>query len=283
MVETIVCRNVSKVFRAGKQSVEALLGINLTITRGMFVVIGGENGSGKSTLLKLLVGLLLPDQGEITVLGVPVKTGWKRLATRIGVVLPSDRSLYWKLTAKENLHFHGGIYGLKRNEIQKRTLELLLRLGLLSQQDQLVEGYSTGMRRKLMLAKALLHKPEILFADEVLSGLDPRTTTEVLAILEEFNREGMTVVMVSHVLHNLPAKARFLLLKNGKIVLDGPLNKFQFEGVVRIRAMLGDREIEEIAEEAELSEVILQLIQQGASEVRIEKDDLYSLVRRYLA
>jgi len=187
---------------------------------GDFKVIVGENGSGKSTLLKIMIGLLLPDDGEVKVLGVDVKKHWKKLSARIGVVLANERSLYWKLTAWENLDIFGGVYGVPKKVRRERMEELLKRFGLFEYKDKPVEEFSTGMRKKLMICKALIHDPEVLFIDEILNGLDPPSVREMVGFLDEQNRRGLTIVMISHVLHVLPENASVVLLRNGRVQME---------------------------------------------------------------
>lgn len=267
-------RDVSKSF-SGRP---ALRGITLSIEDGEFLVIAGENGSGKSTLLRIICGLLIPDEGEVRVFGLDTVREWKRLARRIGVVLANERSLYWKLTGLENLEVFAGIYGVKDG--RERALELLERLNLTEAKDRLVEEYSTGMRRKLLLAKALIHDPELLLLDEVLNGLDPKSYVEILRFLDELNRGGKTVVLVSHVLHDLPERARLLVMKDGRIILDEKLSNVKLSGV-KVKAVINGEEIEELVPEERLGEFLRELAEK-AENIRVERDDLYSLLRRVL-
>ncbi len=268
-------KNVSKSFNGRK----ALWRINLKIDAGDFLVIAGENGSGKSTLLRIICGLLIPEEGEVRVFGMDAVREWKRLAGRIGVVLANERSLYWKLTGLENLEVFAGIYGVKNG--RERALELLERLNLLEAKDRLVEEYSTGMRRKLLLAKALVHDPNLLLLDEVLNGLDPKSYIEIVNFLDELNREGKTVILVSHILHDLPERARLLVMKDGRIILEERLSNVEIGGV-RVRAVIDGEEIEELVSEKELGEFLRGLAESGAEDIRVERDDLYSLLRRVL-
>lgn len=214
-MSVIVLKDVSKSFE-GQNVLEK---VNLEISEGEFVVLVGSNGAGKSTLLRIMVGLLLPDEGEVNILGFDVKKNWKKLAKHIGVVLSNERSLYWKLTAWENLDIFGGIYNVPKKKRVKRAEELLKFFGLYDDKDKLVEDYSTGMRKKLLLCKALIHEPKILFIDEILNGLDINAVMQVNSFLAKLSKEGVTVVMVSHILHNLSEDVKVILLKNGKIEL----------------------------------------------------------------
>ncbi|WP_324736326.1 ABC transporter ATP-binding protein [Thermococcus sp. SY098] len=269
-------RNVSKRFG----DVVALRNIDLEIEQGEFVVIAGENGSGKSTLLKIMTGLLIPDNGEVTVLGFDVVEEWKELAKHIGVALANERSLYWKLTGMENLEIFGGIYGVK--DAKKKASALLERLNLIDVKDMLVENYSTGMRRKLLLAKSLIHSPKILFLDEILNGLDPKSMIEIVSFLEELNRDGITIVLVSHILHNLPSNSRLIVMKDGKIILDDALRNFKNMKTVKVKAVIGGEKIEKTVDESELTKVIKELTEVGAENIMIERDDLYAILRRIL-
>lgn len=269
-------RNVSKRFG----DVVALRNIDLEIEQGEFVVIAGENGSGKSTLLKIMTGLLIPDNGEVTVLGFDVVEEWKELAKHIGVALANERSLYWKLTGMENLEIFGGIYGVR--DAKKKALALLERLDLIDVKDMLVENYSTGMRRKLLLAKSLIHSPKILFLDEILNGLDPKSMIEIVSFLEELNRDGITIVLVSHILHSLPSNSRLIVMKDGKIILDDALRNFKNMKTVKVKAVIGGEKIEKTVDESELTKVIKELTEVGAENIMIERDDLYAILRRIL-
>lgn len=214
-MKVIEAKNIKKSFG----NLEVLKDINLSIKKGDFAVVIGKNGSGKSTLLKIAIGLLLPDEGEIKVLNYDVKTKWKKLSKEIGVVLTNERSLYWKLTAYENLDIFGGIYGVKRNIKKEKIRYLLEKFNLTQFSNTAVENFSTGMRKKLMLCKALIHEPKVLFLDEILNGLDPEATYEMIEYLNELNKEGLTIFMISHILHGFSQNTNIYLLKDGTLKL----------------------------------------------------------------
>ncbi|WP_048056005.1 ABC transporter ATP-binding protein [Pyrococcus sp. ST04] len=274
--EVIQIIGVSKFFG----NIKVLKNINLRIREGDFVVIAGENGSGKTTLLKIMTGLLIPDEGEVRVLGFDASKDWKKLSKYIGVALANERSLYWKLTGLENLEIFAGLYGVKKGK--RRALELLDKLNLIHAKDKLVEEYSSGMRRKLLLAKATIHDPKILFLDEILNGLDPKSYIEIIEFLKELNQNGTTIVLISHVLHDLPQEARLIVMKDGRIILDDKLSKFKLDGGIRIKATINGREIERIVSENELDKTLIELTKSGAKNIQIERDDLYSILRRIL-
>ncbi|MFA4669305.1 ABC transporter ATP-binding protein [Pyrococcus kukulkanii] len=263
----------------GFNDTHVLKDVSLKIREGEFVVIAGENGSGKSTLLKIISGLLIPDKGEVRVFDYEMVREWKKASKILGVVLANERSLYWKLTGMENLEVFAGLYGVKN--WREKAEYLLKRLGLEDAKDKLVEEYSTGMRKKLLLAKALIHDPKVLLLDEVLNGLDPRAVTEVISFLRELNSRGVTIVLVSHILHGLPENARLVVMREGRIIADDRLSRFSFD-TLKITATINGKEVEVIAREEELDEKLRELIKRNAQNIRVERDDLYSVLRRLL-
>ncbi|MFA4662332.1 ATP-binding cassette domain-containing protein [Pyrococcus kukulkanii] len=263
----------------GFNDTHVLKDVSLKIREGEFVVIAGENGSGKSTLLKIISGLLIPDKGEVRVFDYEMVREWKKASKILGVVLANERSLYWKLTGMENLEVFAGLYGVKN--WREKAEYLLKRLGLEDAKNKLVEEYSTGMRKKLLLAKALIHDPRVLLLDEVLNGLDPRAVTEVISFLRELNSRGVTIVLVSHILHGLPENARLIVMREGRIIADDRLSRFSFD-TLKITATINGKEVEVIAREEELDEKLRELIKRNAQNIRVERDDLYSVLRRLL-
>ncbi len=274
--EMIYIRGVSKTF----SNLQVLKNINLKIDRGDFVIIAGENGSGKTTLLKIMTGLLLPDSGIVRVLGVDVLKHWKKISKDIGVALSSERSLYWKLTGLENLEIFGGIYGVKN--CKQKAIKILKELNLYHARDKLVEEYSSGMRRKLLLAKAVIHNPKIVFLDEILNGLDPRSYMEIINFLKKLNNDGTTIVLVSHLLHQLPDFCRLIIMKDGSIIYDGNLSELEIKGCLRVKAKIGDVIFDEVISEDDIINVMKYLTNAGAENIQIERDDLYSTIRRLL-
>lgn len=278
----IICENVSKTFKGKKKQICALQNIDLKINEGEFIVLCGENGFGKSTLLKIMTGLLIPSEGDINVLGIDVIKHWKRLSPKIGVVLSNERCLYWKLTARENLEVFGNLYGMKGKHLKTRISKLLEKVGLTEFENQLVETYSTGMNRKLMLCKALIHNPKILFADEILNGLDYKSCVEITDMLLNLNRNGMTIVMVSHILHTLPEDCKLIIMKNGLIISEGPLSKLDINKSIKIKATIEDRKIEKIVQKEDLAKFIIELTDRGAQNIQVESDNIYDATRRVL-
>ncbi len=274
--------NVWKYFGKGKSKRAVLKSVDLNIDRGEFVVIAGKNGSGKSTLIKLMVGLLIPDQGKIRVLGMDTVKHWKKIAKEIGVVLGGDRGLYWKLTGAQNLEVFGGLYNVPKRELKERIDHLLSLFNLAEFSNERVENYSTGMRRKLLLAKALIHKPKILFLDEIFSGIDPKSYKDILEILLNLNQEGHTIVMVSHTLHELPRNFRILILKNGKITYDGKISDILINTNVRIVAIINGREVVYDTDEQGIMETMKKITALKPTNIKIERETIYDVVREHI-
>jgi len=165
--KTYVLRERSSLFSRGKRrEIFALRDVSFTIAPGEIVGLLGPNGAGKTTLLKILATLLLPDAGEALVAGYNVAQQPREVRRRIGLVLPGERSLYWKLTALENLYIYGGLYNLPWKDIRSRSHTLLNQIGLAAFAHVPVEKFSTGMRKRLMIARALLHRPQVLILDD---------------------------------------------------------------------------------------------------------------------
>lgn len=177
----------------------AVGGITLTVPSGSFYGLVGPNGAGKTTTIRMLVGLLRPDAGYVTVAGIPV---WPepRAAKEIIGVLPDDLRLFERLSGAELLTYVGLLRGIDRAEVDRRRAELLDVLGLAGDASVLVADYSTGMRKKIALAAALLHGPKVLFLDEPFESVDPISARTITDVLTDFRRRGGTVVFSSHVM-----------------------------------------------------------------------------------
>lgn len=178
--------------------VTAINGLNLSIAEGEVYALLGHNGAGKTTTLRLLLGLLEQDEGHISVFGnSPIKEG-DAVRGMCGV-LSEDVGLYEPLTVYDNLMYYADIYGMSRVESNKRIDELLGRFDLFDKKGLVVKGFSTGMKKKVALIRALLHRPRVLLLDEPTNGLDPVSTTDLRNMLLELAKEhGTTIVMTTH-------------------------------------------------------------------------------------
>jgi ABC-2 type transport system ATP-binding protein len=180
--------------------VEAVSGVSLTIKTGELFGLLGPNGAGKTTLVKCLSTLLLPDEGTASVLGYEVTTDPLAVRRSLGVMTGGERALYWKLSARDNLRYFGALYGLWGRKLERRIDEILEIMGLRDRENDRVERYSSGMRQKVSLARAMLHDPQVLLLDEPTLGLDPQFARFIREFIhEELNRkQGKTILLTTH-------------------------------------------------------------------------------------
>jgi ABC-2 type transport system ATP-binding protein len=201
--------------------------LNLTVERGRFFGFLGPNGAGKSTTIKMLTGLLAPTAGRVRVLGRDIETEAIEVKRRIGVV-PEDLNLFERLTGREMLTFTGRMYGLSKPEIAERTSELLSLMELDSEPRKLVVEYSHGMKKKLSLACALIHRPEILFLDEPFEGVDVIASRTLKDLLSRLTARGLTVFLTSHVLEIVEKLCTDIaIIAQGRLVAAGPLEELR--------------------------------------------------------
>ncbi|MFY1068821.1 ATP-binding cassette domain-containing protein [Enterococcus sp. AD013-P3] len=220
-MNAITLRDVTKSF--GQKTI--LEGLNLTVPQGSIFGFVGENGAGKTTTMKLLLGLLPPDSGKITILGEPVRMGGSSTNRNIGY-LPDVPSFYSYMRATEYLRLCGEITGMDPQQISKRTKELLQLVGL-SNVNKKIGGYSRGMKQRLGLAQALLNEPAILICDEPTSALDPIGRRAFLDIFAGL-RQKTTVLFSTHILNDVEAICDHVaLLHKGQIQLAGPLDEIK--------------------------------------------------------
>ncbi len=201
--------------------------LNLTISRGSFFGFLGPNGAGKSTTIKMLTGLLAPSSGGIRVLGRDMAIEPLEVKRRIGVV-PEDLNLFERLTGAEMLSFTGRMYGLTKTDIGSRLPELLDLMELRSEPKKLIVEYSHGMKKKLSLACALIHKPEILFLDEPFEGIDAIASRTLKDLLSRLTARGLTVFLTSHVLEIVERLCTDIaIIAEGKLLAAGSLDELR--------------------------------------------------------
>ena len=197
--------------------------ISFSVQEGEIFGFLGPNGAGKTTTTRVLTGVIPADAGTALVLGHDIRQSPVLAKQGFGVV-PETSNAYTDLSAWQNLMLMGELYGLPRARAAERATDLLGMLGLLERKDQKVQGYSKGMKQRLILAMALLHEPGLLFLDEPTSGLDVQSTKMILSLLRDLNREGTSIFLTTHNMEEANRLChRVGIIRMGKIVaIDAP-------------------------------------------------------------
>ncbi|MBD2212804.1 ABC transporter ATP-binding protein [Nostoc linckia FACHB-104] len=212
----LTIKNLNKSY--GKTQV--LQNLNLHIEPGEVYGLIGANGAGKTTTINIICNLLNADSGDISINQQPISAATKRI---IGVA-PQENLLYKSLSCEENLKFFGDIYGLNRETRQKRIRETLLSVNLLDKAKHPVETLSGGMQRRLNIAVALVHQPQLVILDEPTTGLDIEARYEVWELIRQLKNQGITVLLTTHLLDEAERLCqRIGILKNGQILAEGSL------------------------------------------------------------
>ncbi|MGA5701283.1 ABC transporter ATP-binding protein [Peterkaempfera bronchialis] len=202
----------------------AVAGLTLRLPSGSFIGLVGPNGAGKTTTLSMVTGLLRPDHGRILVHGTDVWQDPVEVKARIGV-LPEGLRMFERLSGRELLQYNGRLRGMPGAEVDRRADELLRVLDLDGAGAKLVADYSTGMRKKIGLAAALLHNPDVLFLDEPFEGVDPVSAQTIRGVLKRYAETGSTVVFSSHVMELVEQLCDWVAVMNaGQVVAQGPLD-----------------------------------------------------------
>ena len=218
----------------------ALDHVNLKVRAGELFGLLGPNGAGKTTLVKCLATILIPDEGTAAVNGYDVMKETTMVRASIGLVVGGERTLYWKLTARDNLMYFASLYKMPRAEAKKRVNEILEIMNLRDRADERLEDYSTGMRQKVAIARALLHNPPVLLLDEPTLGLDPTFSRQIRSQIRDLCRnQGKTILLATHYMYEADELCdRVAIINNGQIAaVDSPN---------RLKAMVREKELVEI-------------------------------------
>jgi ABC-2 type transport system ATP-binding protein len=221
--------NLKKTF----DTVDALKGISFHIPQGECYGLLGPNGAGKTTTISILSTLIEPNDGEVNIAGYDLKKNPLDCKKNIGVVT-QELALYNEFSSYDNLMFWGGMYNIPGKELKERIDETLDLLGLTDRKNDKVKTYSGGMKRRVNLASALLHRPKILFMDEPTVGIDPQSRNLIFEVVEKLHKEGMTIVYTTHYMEEAERLCdRIGIIDNGKIIAQGTLNELRTLGSMK--------------------------------------------------
>jgi len=200
----------------------ALDHLNLTVKQGEVIGLLGPNGAGKTTAIRVLTGLTGADAGEVKLFGEKVSRNIKR---KIGLV-PQDLALYETLSARDNLEYFGKLYGVYADELKKHVDETLEILGLTDVAKKAPKKFSGGMKRRLNIGCAMIHKPELLILDEPTVGIDPQSRNHILDFVSEVNKQGTTVLYTSHYMEEVERVcSRVCIMDAGRVIADGDVEE----------------------------------------------------------
>ncbi|MEO0072827.1 MAG: ABC transporter ATP-binding protein [candidate division WOR-3 bacterium] len=224
-MNAIEVNNVTKKFKRGsglkKREIVAVDRASFEIQEGEIFGLLGPNGAGKTTLVRCIATLLIPDDGTIKIMGKDVLKYPLFCRRQIGLLTSGERTLYWKLSAKENLEFFAALYGLDKQETKKRIEYLMELLGLKEVQNERVEKYSSGMKQKVSLARALIHDPKVLLLDEPTLGLDPQFARFLRDFIKKVlnQEEKKTILLTTHYMEEADELCnRIAFINQGRIV-----------------------------------------------------------------
>ena len=218
MTRALEVKNLRKRYSSG---VRALKGVDLVIKDGEFLGLLGPNGAGKSTLINCIMGLSMPTGGSASLFGHDVVTDYQAARSLCGLA-PQEINLDWFLTVEETLDYHGGYYGMKKPERKKRIDELLEAFSLTEKRRVNTRMLSGGMKRRVILARALMHHPKMLILDEPTAGVDVELRLELWRYMKQANKSGTTILLTTHYIEEAEGMCdRIALINHGKIVREG--------------------------------------------------------------
>jgi daunorubicin resistance ABC transporter ATP-binding subunit len=217
--------DLRKTYKSSRGDVEAVRGIDLNVPQGEFFGLLGPNGAGKSTTIGMLTTLVAPTGGRAWVAGHDVVKSPVEVKRRIGVVTQNN-TLDMQLTVQENLEFRSRFFGLSLGAASKRAAQLIDAFGLSDRRKAMADQLSGGQARRLMIARALVHQPDVLFLDEPTAGLDPQTRVNLWDILQVLHDQGQTILLTTHYMEEAEALCdKIAVVDHGKILAEGSVDK----------------------------------------------------------
>ncbi|MFC5835427.1 ABC transporter ATP-binding protein [Nonomuraea insulae] len=281
MTAALACAGLSKAYG----DLAAVQDVGFEIEPGESYGLLGPNGAGKSTTISMLVGLLRPDSGKVLIDGKDFAADPIAAKSKIGYV-PQEVALYPDLTARENLRYFGRLYGLPRKALAARIGEVLDLVSLTDRADDKVSTYSGGMKRRINIGAALLHRPAVLFLDEPTVGVDPQSRMAILNGVEELVAGGMGLVYTSHYIEEVERLCKRVgIIDHGKLIAEGTPKELVslIGGDDRVELTLDTDDIEVALKLLLAVEGVTEGVQAGAGEVRLIVDGGRSLLPALLA
>jgi daunorubicin resistance ABC transporter ATP-binding subunit len=225
VTSAIRTEGLRKTYKSSRGDVEAVRGIDLDVPRGEFFGLLGPNGAGKSTTIGMLTTLVAPTGGKAWVAGYDVVKDPVAVKRRIGVVTQNN-TLDMQLTVTENLAYRSRFFGLSKSVASKRAAQLIDAFGLSDRKNAMASDLSGGQGRRLMIARALVHQPDVLFLDEPTAGLDPQTRVNLWDILKVLHAEGQTILLTTHYMEEAELLCdRIAVVDHGKILAEGSVDE----------------------------------------------------------
>jgi ABC-2 type transport system ATP-binding protein len=265
-----------KTYKSSRGNVEAVRGIDLDVPQGEFFGLLGPNGAGKSTTIGMLTTLVAPTSGRAWVAGHDVVKDPVAVKRRIGVVTQNN-TLDMQLTVQENLEFRSRFFGLSLSAARKRAIQLIEAFGLSDRRKAMADQLSGGQARRLMIARALVHQPDVLFLDEPTAGLDPQTRVNLWEILEVLHDQGQTILLTTHYMEEAEALCdRVAVVDHGLVLADGTVDELkEHAGAVTIVTVRFEEPVpEDLAERAGLTErADVSKVETDGNQLRVFSND----------
>ncbi|WP_438446122.1 ATP-binding cassette domain-containing protein [Gorillibacterium sp. sgz5001074] len=212
---------------------QALRQVSFEVKAGSCFGLLGPNGAGKSTAMKIITGVTGMDQGTVKVFGLDIKKDADPIRRQVGYV-PQDLTLYDTLSAQDNLIFFGEMYGVRGAELRKRIREVLEKVGLSDRAKDPVKSYSGGMKRRINIAAALLHKPRLVILDEPTVGIDPQSRNHIFEMIRELKKDGVTLIYSTHYMEEVEALCDDIaIIDHGSVIAQGSLDRLLDEYAIK--------------------------------------------------
>ncbi len=228
MKDAVRIENLKKVYR-GKKDKEVLHGVNLTIPKGQFFGLLGPNGAGKTTMISCITGVSNPTEGSIFVFVKDVVKEYREARAHVGVS-PQEFNIDTFQTVDEILDYQAGFFGIVGSNMKIRREEMLTQFDLISHRDKKFQFLSGGLKRRVTLAKAMMHNPDLLILDEPTAGVDVETRRSLWKFLKELHKNGKTIILTSHYLEEIEELCeRVAIIKDGQIIIDDSVNNLTKE------------------------------------------------------